>query len=107
MVVYEDYCDSVDLEGGGLEARSIDYLANLINARLMKIRSSSTDDDGSKSEKVEEEPKISISKGARLAKGRFRDLTCTQRGEKILEDMFNIGDNQELEEPDEKDTIRG
>jgi len=98
-VIDNEIINYVDAERDELQVQSIEYLADLIKAKLME-RNASTD------EYENEEIINSISEGGRLAKSRFKDLTCTKEGEKILEDMFNTAGKPELEEP-EHNTIRG
>ena len=63
-----------------LEALSLNLAAQLIRRRLEELRD----------ENYDRLPVSSQNKKAYiLAKGRFRDLTCTLEGEKVLENLFN------------------
>jgi len=79
--------DEEQLRRNDLQTRSIEYLADVIRARRNEVHKN----DSTTVPVLEEEH----NEEHNLAKGRFRDLTCTEEGELILEQMFHIDNDSD------------
>jgi len=85
---------ALEVERKYLEQRSIQYLADLIKARQDKIKQDGSvilEEDQYDTSTIGETEQLKPSHdGAQLANGRFKDLTCTSEGERVLEHMFHL-----------------
>eukprot|EP00979_Chaetoceros_neogracilis_P004688 scaffold814_cov248-Chaetoceros_neogracile.AAC.8 len=100
----DDDIFAVDDKREELERKSIQVLASLIRYRLQNTKNDDSDD--TKMDAVEQ------SEALNLAHNRFRDLTCTIKGEIFLERVFATTEIPELEHQNghehlDSDVIKG
>lgn len=84
-----------------LEKMSIKFAASLIQCRFKKMENRKVEDDIWKSNK-----NGTATMTFHLARGRFRDLTCTLEGERVLESLLDLSDCPDIEVPD-LDVVKG
>jgi hypothetical protein len=101
----DDEGDDADDSAAEIEAEALKLMARIIQGRLADLKNSAdqTSFDDEKENNNIQKNTIAI-RNAQLAKDRFIDLTCTEEGERILEQLF---ETPEAAAEKDKEVVQG